>query len=68
MYQHWDFKSKEVMYRRRIPFAHVILATVLGVGSAMYIYKPYFELKIQTTGRQNESVPKKQSEMDDSSS
>lgn len=46
----------------------MILATVLGVGSAMYIYKPYFELKIQTQQRQNDTVPKKQSEMDDSSS
>lgn len=56
------------MYRRRIPFTNVAFAAVLGIGSAFYIYKPYFDQNATITRRQNEEVPKKQSEVDKSSS
>lgn len=31
------------MFRRRIPFTQMALATVLGVAGGVYIYKPFFE-------------------------
>lgn len=40
--------------------------TLLGVGGGIYIYRPYFEPKLKTSGGQNEDVPKKQSETDNS--
>lgn len=43
-------------------------AAVLGIGSALYIYKPYFDQNANIPRRQNEEVPKKQSEVDKSSS
>lgn len=56
------------MYRRRIPFTNVAFAAVLGIGSAVYIYKPYFDQNTTMTRRQMEEVPKKQSEVDKSPS
>lgn len=56
------------MYRRRIPFTNIAFAAVLGIGSAVYIYKPYFDQNAIIPRRQNEEVPKKQTEVDKSSS
>ncbi|XP_072237350.1 protein PIGBOS1 [Leuresthes tenuis] len=58
----WDSSLKEVMFRRRLPFAQLAIATLLGVLGGVYIYRPYFEPlpKIQ----QNQDVPKKQNETD----
>ncbi|XP_037648267.1 protein PIGBOS1 isoform X2 [Sebastes umbrosus] len=52
------------MFRRRIPFSQIALATVLGVAGGIYIYKPYFEPGLKTSGQQNQDVPKKQNETD----
>lgn len=41
---------------------------MLGIGSAVYIYKPYFDQNANIPRRQNEEVPKKQSAVDKSSS
>lgn len=68
MFHHWKLKLAEDMYRRRIPFTNVAFAAVLGVGSAVYIYKPYFDQHATITRQQNEEVPKKPSEVDKSSS
>lgn len=64
----WKPKLGEDMYRRRIPFTNVVFATVLGIGSAVYIYKPYFDQNLTTKRQQNEDVLKKQSEVDKSPS
>lgn len=55
------------MYRRRIPFTNMAFATVLGIGSAMYIYKPYYEQGKGAPKQQKEEAPKKTSEVDKSS-
>ncbi|XP_041798820.1 protein PIGBOS1 [Chelmon rostratus] len=54
------------MFGRRIPFTQMALVALLGVGGGIYIYKPYFE-PVKTPGQQNQDVPKKQSETDNSS-
>ncbi|XP_078105542.1 protein PIGBOS1 [Sander vitreus] len=51
------------MFRRRVPFSQIALATLLGVAGGIYIYRPYFEL-VQTSRQQNQDVPKKQNESD----
>lgn len=64
---HQDFKGREIMLRRRMPFRHVAFATLLGVGGGIYIYRPYYELQMKTSEQQKEDVPKKDSEKDNSS-
>uniref|UniRef100_A0AAY5KBJ5 Protein PIGBOS1 n=1 Tax=Esox lucius TaxID=8010 RepID=A0AAY5KBJ5_ESOLU len=39
------------MFRQRIPFTQIALATVLGVTGGVYIYRPMFE------SQRNNSVP-----------
>ncbi|XP_034385358.1 protein PIGBOS1 [Cyclopterus lumpus] len=52
------------MFRRRVPFTQITLAIVLGVGSGVYIYRPYFEPVLKTSDQQNQDVLKKQNETD----
>ncbi|KAF1392891.1 hypothetical protein PFLUV_G00032740 [Perca fluviatilis] len=63
VFQHLDFISKDVMFRRRVPFSQIALATLLGVAGGIYIYRPYFE-PVQTSRQQNQDVPKKPNETD----
>ncbi|XP_032369958.1 protein PIGBOS1 [Etheostoma spectabile] len=51
------------MFRRRVPFSQVALATLLGVAGGIYIYRPYFE-PVQTLRQQNQDVPNKQNKED----
>ncbi|XP_054466661.1 protein PIGBOS1 [Anoplopoma fimbria] len=52
------------MFRRRMPFTQIALATVLGVAGGIYIYRPYFEPVLKPSGQQNLDVPKKKNETD----
>ncbi|XP_038558120.1 protein PIGBOS1 [Micropterus salmoides] len=52
------------MFRRRIPFTQMAFATLLGVAGGIYIYRPYFEPVLKTSGQQNQDVPKQQDESD----
>ncbi|XP_070700584.1 protein PIGBOS1 [Pempheris klunzingeri] len=52
------------MFRKRLPFSQIVLATVLGVSSGIYIYKPCFEPVWKTSEQQNQDVPKKQDGVD----
>lgn len=61
------FIFKEVMFRRRIPFTQMVFVTLLGFGGGIYIYRPYFDPVLKSSGQQNQDVPKKQSETDGSS-
>ncbi|XP_062274673.1 protein PIGBOS1 [Scomber scombrus] len=47
------------MFRVRIPFSQIALATVLGVGGGIYIYRPCFDPKLKTSEQQNQDVAKK---------
>ncbi|XP_021441938.2 protein PIGBOS1 [Oncorhynchus mykiss] len=47
------------MFRRRIPFAQIAFATVLGVAGGVYIYRPIFE------PQHNNSVPETLSQTED---
>ncbi|XP_075327274.1 protein PIGBOS1 [Odontesthes bonariensis] len=59
-----DSSSKEVMFQRRLPFAQLAIATLLGVLGGVYIYRPYFAPLPETSVQQNQDVPKKQKETD----
>ncbi|XP_059212362.1 protein PIGBOS1 [Centropristis striata] len=51
------------MFRRRIPFSQMALATFLGVAGGVYIYRPWFEPELKTQTQQNqEDGSKKQNE------
>ena len=63
----WDFILKEVMFGRRIPFTQIAFVSLLGVGGGIYIYRPYFEHELKTPGQQNQDVPKKQNETNNTS-
>ncbi|GAA6227824.1 protein PIGBOS1 [Lates japonicus] len=47
------------MLRRRIPFTQMAFATLLGVAGGVYIYRPYFEPVLKSSGQQDQDVPKK---------
>ncbi|XP_019910549.1 protein PIGBOS1 [Esox lucius] len=47
------------MFRQRIPFTQIALATVLGVTGGVYIYRPMFE------SQRNNSVPETLSHLED---
>ncbi|XP_036950242.1 protein PIGBOS1 [Acanthopagrus latus] len=55
------------MFRRSIPFTQMVFVTLLGFGGGIYIYRPYFDPMLKSSGQQNQDVPKKQSETDGSS-
>ncbi|XP_024151501.1 protein PIGBOS1 [Oryzias melastigma] len=52
------------MFRQRLPFTQLVLATLLGVAGGLYIYKPYFEPAQKISGQENTDVPQKQNKMD----
>ncbi|XP_026234592.1 protein PIGBOS1 [Anabas testudineus] len=52
------------MLRRRIPFNQVAFATLLGVASGIYIYKPYFDSLLKTSGQEKENVPKEEKKLE----
>ncbi|XP_020570059.1 protein PIGBOS1 [Oryzias latipes] len=52
------------MFRQRLPFTQLLLATVLGVAGGLYIYKPYFEPVQKISGQEDTDVPKKQNKTD----
>lgn len=51
------------MFRRRIPFNQMAVAAMLGVAGGIYIYRPYFESDVKTSGQQKEDVPKKKNDL-----
>ncbi|XP_068598419.1 protein PIGBOS1 [Brachionichthys hirsutus] len=55
------------MLRRRIPFSQVVLATLLGVGGGVYIYRPYFDPRLKTSAQQGHGTQTAQRETDNSS-
>ncbi|XP_029112332.1 protein PIGBOS1 [Scleropages formosus] len=50
------------MFRRRIPFHQIAMATILGVAGGLYIYKPVFETPNTNLNspRQNKKVDGKE--------
>ncbi|XP_071766408.1 protein PIGBOS1 [Centroberyx gerrardi] len=53
------------MFRQRIPFTQMAIATMLGVAGGVYIYRPYFEPLQKSPGQQNQDVPKNQSQLEE---
>ncbi|XP_029935556.1 protein PIGBOS1 isoform X3 [Myripristis murdjan] len=64
----WDSTLRETMFRRRIPFAQMAFATVLGVAGGVYIYRPYFEPLQKSSGQQNQDVSKNLSQSEENQS
>ncbi|XP_024858633.1 protein PIGBOS1 [Kryptolebias marmoratus] len=48
------------MFRRRLTFPQLALATVLGVAGGVYVYKPYFVQSAKNLEQQKQDVQKKQ--------
>lgn len=56
------------MFRKRLPFTQLAFVTMLGVAGGIYIYRPYFETVPKTSGEQIQDKPKKENELDWTSS
>ncbi|XP_053720487.1 protein PIGBOS1 [Synchiropus splendidus] len=45
------------MIRHRMPFAQLLVATVVGITGGLYIYRPFFEPAPTTSEQPKQDVP-----------